>query len=135
MIEVIVPDLRRLPPGEQFVVFDGGGNHWGVDEYDVANQGLISHHFTRVGDRIDYSSGPFRYVWPAELDLMAEMAGMSLRNRWADWDRSPFTSESRKFVSVWREACHYVPAAPSRLRAFQACSAGHLRAHSSVTHS
>ena len=102
VIEVIVPDLRRLPPGEQFVVFDGGGNHWGVDEYDVANQGLISHHLTRVGDRIDYSSGPFRYVWPAELDLMAELAGMSLRNRWADWDRSPFTSESRKFVSVWQ---------------------------------
>ncbi len=103
LIEVIIPDLRRLPPGERFVVFDGGGNHWGVDEYDVANQGLISHHFTRVGDRIDYSSGPFRYVWPAELDLMAVMAGMTLRDRWADWDRSPFTSESRKFVSVWQK--------------------------------
>ncbi len=103
VIEVIVPDLRRLPPGEQFVVFDAGSDHWGFDEYDVANQGLISHHFTRVDDRIDYSSGPFRYVWPAELDLMAQMAGMSLLNRWADWDRSPFTSESRKFVSVWQK--------------------------------
>jgi SAM-dependent methyltransferase len=103
VIEVGIPDLRRLPPGERFVVFDFGERHWGVDEYDVANQGLISHHFERVGDDIAKSSGPFRYVWPAELDLMAELAGMKLRERWADWSRSPFTSDSRHHISVWEK--------------------------------
>jgi SAM-dependent methyltransferase len=103
VIEVAVPDLRRLPPGERFVVFDATPTHWGVDEYDVANQGLISHHFDVAGDRARLSSGSFRYVWPSELDLMAEMAGLALRERWADWNRGPFTSESRKHVSVWRK--------------------------------
>ena len=103
VIEVGVPDLRRLPPGERFVVFDGGESHWGIDEYDVANQGLISHHFQRSGDRYEKSSGPFRYVWPAELDLMAELAGLRLRERWAGWKREPFTSESRQHVSVWHK--------------------------------
>lgn len=101
VIEVGVPALRLLPPGERFVVFDFGQRHWGIDEYDVAQQGLISHHFQRVGDRIEKSSGPFRYVWPSELDLMAEMAGMHLRERWAGWRREPFTSESEQHVSVW----------------------------------
>ncbi|MGI8928900.1 MAG: class I SAM-dependent DNA methyltransferase [Candidatus Limnocylindrales bacterium] len=103
VIEVGVPSLRTLPPGESFLVFDFGERHWGVDEYDVANQGLISHHFTRVGDSIEKSSGPFRYVWPAELDLMAEIAGMKLRERWEDWSRKPFTSDSRRHVSVWEK--------------------------------
>jgi SAM-dependent methyltransferase len=103
VIEVGVPELRRLPPGERFVVFDFGERHWGIDEYDVANQGLISHHFERRGDAIEKSSGPFRYVWPAELDLMAELAGMRLRERWAGWQREPFTSESRQHVSVWEK--------------------------------
>jgi SAM-dependent methyltransferase len=101
VIEVGVPDLRRLPPGERFVVFDASGSHWGIDEYDVANQGLISHHFEVVDGIMRPSSGPFRYVWPAELDLMAEMAGMTLRERWSSWKREPFTSESRQHVSVW----------------------------------
>ena len=104
VIEVGVPDLRRLPPGERFVVFDATPSHWGVDEYDVANQGLVSHHFDVDGDRARVSSGPFRYVWPSELDLMAEMAGLALRQRWADWNREPFTSESRKHVSVWEKS-------------------------------
>jgi hypothetical protein len=99
VIEVGVPDLRRLPPGEVYVPFDVSATHVGIDEYDVANQGLISHHYT---DRLN--SGPFRYVWPAELDLMARIAGLTLRERWEDWDRSPFTSESRKHVSVWERA-------------------------------
>jgi SAM-dependent methyltransferase len=103
VLEVGVPDLRRLPPGERFVVFDGGPTHWGVDEYDVANQGLISHHFQGIGDRFEKSSGPFRYVWPAELDLMARMAGLQLSERWAGWKREPFTSESRQHVSVWQK--------------------------------
>jgi hypothetical protein len=96
VIEVMVPDLRRLPPGERYVPFNVSETHVGVDEYDVANQGLISHHYT---DQLE--SVPFRYVWPAELDLMARVAGLTLPERWADWDRSPFTSESRKHVSVW----------------------------------
>jgi SAM-dependent methyltransferase len=103
VIEVGVPDVRRLPYGERFVIFDFGEAHWGIDEYDVANQGLISHHFQRKPDgTIEKSSGPFRYVWPSELDLMAQMAGLELRERWAGWQREPFTSDSRKHVSVWQ---------------------------------
>lgn len=103
VIETMIPDLRRLPLGERFVVFDGTDTHWGIDEYDVANQGLISHHFNIRGDQVTTSSGAFRYVWPAELDLMAELAGLRLRERWAGWQREPFTSESRAHVSVWEK--------------------------------
>ena len=105
VIEVAIPDLQWLPPGETFRVFSFGERHVGIDEYDVANQGMISHHFTRAGDTGTWtlSSGPFRYVWPNELDLMAQAAGLELRERWADWDRAPFTSESRKHVSVWEK--------------------------------
>ena len=102
VIEVGIPELRRLPPGETFHVFDVSETHWGLDEYDVANQGLISHHFTLVGDELERVSVPFRYVWPAELDLMAELAGMRLRDRWEGWKREAFTSESRRHVSVWQ---------------------------------
>jgi SAM-dependent methyltransferase len=101
VIETMVPDLQRLPPGERYVVFDASETHWGIDEYDVANQGLISHHFEIRGGAVETSSGPFRYVWPAELDLMAELAGLRLLERWAGWGREPFTSESRSHVSVW----------------------------------
>ena len=104
VIEVIVPGLRRLPPGERFVVFDFSARHWGIDEYDVANQALISHHFELVSNSIEKSSGPFRYVWPSELDLMAELAGMRLRDRWESWKREPFTSDSPAHVSVWEKA-------------------------------
>jgi SAM-dependent methyltransferase len=101
VIEVGVPDLRRLPPGETMHVFDASEGHWGIDEYDVASQGLVSHHFSVVEDAIERVSMPFRYVWPSELDLMAELAGMRLRERWSGWKREPFTGESRKHVSVW----------------------------------
>ena len=101
VIEVGIPDLQRLPPGERFVVFDGSETHWGIDEYDVANQGLVSHHFRIADGKVEKFSTPFRYVWPAELDLMAELAGMRLRERWAGWRREPFTSDSRQHVSVW----------------------------------
>jgi SAM-dependent methyltransferase len=104
LIEVGVPQLQRLPPGETFRVFNFSETHWGVDEYDVANQGLVSHHFTLRDGQIRRRSIPFRYVWPAELDLMAELAGMRLRDRWSGWHREPFTSESRKHVSVWEKA-------------------------------
>jgi SAM-dependent methyltransferase len=103
VIEVGVPGLQRLPPGETFLVFDAGDPHWGIDEYDVLTQGLISHHFALVDGKFERSSGPFRYVWPSELDLMAQLAGMRLRDRWAGWRREPFTSESRTHVSVWEK--------------------------------
>ena len=98
VIEVGVPDLQRLPPGQTFVPFEVSERKVGFDEYDVANQGLISHHVEFDGGRF---SLPFRYVWPAELDLMARLAGMRLEHRWSDWRRSPFTSESRQHVSIW----------------------------------
>jgi len=102
VVEVGVPDLQRLPPGDTFRVFEASGAHWGIDEYDVANQGLISHHFHIREGEIELGSTPFRYVWPSELDLMAQMAGMELSERWAGWGREPFTSLSTSHVSVWR---------------------------------
>jgi hypothetical protein len=103
VIEVGIPELQRLPPGETFRVFHASESRWGIDEYDVANQGLISHHFEIVEARLERNSVPFRYTWPSELDLMAQLAGMSLRERWSGWKREPFTSESRKHVSVWEK--------------------------------
>jgi SAM-dependent methyltransferase len=103
VIEVGVPGLRRLPPGDTYHVFHGSETRWGIDEYDVARQGLVSHHFRQVGDRFERTSIPFRYVWPAELDLMAELAGMRLRERWSGWKREPFTSDSEQHVSVWEK--------------------------------
>jgi len=100
-IEVMVPQLQRLPPGDTFQVFENSEHHVGIDEYDVATQGLISHHFELVDGTWERSSMPFRYVWPEELDLMAQLAGMRLHERWAGWTREPFTSESRSHVSVW----------------------------------
>jgi len=103
VVEVEIPELRRLPPGETFRVFHAGETSWGIDEYDVARQGLVSHHFELVDGRTERVSMPFRYVWPSELDLMAELAGMRLRERWDGWTREPFTSESRSHVSVWEK--------------------------------
>ena len=104
VIEVGVPSLRKLPPGETIRAFHVSETRWGIDEFDVANQGLISHHFEINDDgRLERLSIPFRYVWPAELDLMAELAGMRLRERWAGWRREPFTSESTKHISVWEK--------------------------------
>ena len=103
VIECTIPDLRRLPEGATAVVFAMGERHWGIDEYDVARQGLVSHHFNVVDGKVEYGAWPFRYVWPAELDLMAELAGLRLHERWAGWDHEPFTNDSRKHVSVWRK--------------------------------
>jgi SAM-dependent methyltransferase len=103
VIEVDVPELRQLPPGEAIRAFHVSQARWGIDEYDVANQGLTSHHFELVDGRLERSSIPFRYAWPAEFDLMAQLAGMRLRERWAGWEREPFTSDSRKHVSVWEK--------------------------------
>ena len=103
VVEVGVPQLQRLPPGETVRPFTVTPTRLGFDEYDVASQGLVSHHYWMEGDRFRGLSVPFRYVWPAELDLMAELAGMRLRERWSDWTRDPYTSESRKHVSVWEK--------------------------------
>lgn len=97
VVEVGVPGTQRLE------VFDLSNTHVGVDEYDVDTQRLVSHHFSLVGGEWRRASVPFRAVSPAELDLMARLAGMKLRERWADWDRSPFTAESPKHVSIWKK--------------------------------
>jgi hypothetical protein len=103
VIEVMVPDLQRLPPGDTVRAFTVSATRLGFDEYDVASQGMISHHYWAVDDKLEGDSMPFRYVWPAELDLMARLAGMSLRERWSGWKREPFTSDSRQHVSVWEK--------------------------------
>jgi SAM-dependent methyltransferase len=103
VIEVMVPELQRLPPGETFVPFTVTQTRLGIDEYDAGAQGLISHHYSVEDGELDVVSMPFRYVWPAELDLMARLAGLKLRERWSDWNRAPFTSESKKHVSVWQK--------------------------------
>ena len=101
VIEVGVPGLQRLPAGETVRAFTVTPTHLGFDEYDVAGQGLISHHYWVVDGQLETFSAPFRYVWPSELDLMARLAGMVLRERWSGWDRAPFTSDSTSHVSVW----------------------------------
>jgi SAM-dependent methyltransferase len=101
VIEVGVPGLRLLPPGETVHAFLVSEKRWGFDEYDVANQRMTSHHFEIVDGRVERLAVPFRYAWPSEYDLMAELAGMRLRERWSGWKREPFTSESRTHVSIW----------------------------------
>ncbi|HET9720379.1 MAG TPA: class I SAM-dependent methyltransferase [Solirubrobacteraceae bacterium] len=109
VIEVSVPQLQRLAPGERTYVFDRSESHAGIDELDLVTQAMISHHYTRRGDgSFEYTSGPFRYVWPSELDLMARLAGLQFCERWADWGRQPFTAESPSHVSVWQK-----PAGPA----------------------
>ena len=103
VIETGVPSIRRLPPGETVRAFRVEPTRLGFDEFDVAEQGLISHHYRVEGGKLEVNSVPFRYVWPSELDLMARLAGMSLRERWAGWAQEPFTSESEKHVSVWEK--------------------------------
>jgi hypothetical protein len=101
VVEVNVPQLRRLPPGESVNAFAGGPEHWGIDVFDVVEQRQVSHHFLDTGDGVRHKWLPFRYVWPSELDLMARLAGLRLRHRWGDWRGGPFTAESSSHVSVW----------------------------------
>jgi SAM-dependent methyltransferase len=103
VIEVMVPDLQRLPPGEVVRPFHVSEQRLGFDEYDVATQRLVSYHYRVDDGRAETFSQPFRYVWPAELDLMARIAGLRLRERWSDWNRTPFTNDSRTHVSVWEK--------------------------------
>ena len=102
VVEIMVPELQRLPAGDRFLLFDAEPDHVGFDEYDLVTQALTSHHYNPASGA--YSTFPGRYIWPSELDLMARLAGMELRERWADWDRSPFTAASTKHISVWEKA-------------------------------
>jgi SAM-dependent methyltransferase len=102
VIEVGVPDLRRLPPGEDARVFAHAPGYVGYDRYtDFVAQQATSHRFVADGSDVHEHKTPFRYAWPSELDLMAKLAGLSLRDRWADWKRSPFAGDSLSHVSVW----------------------------------
>lgn len=103
VVEVLIPDLRRLPPGQNAVPCQVSPTRWAFDLYDVATQAMSSNYVEIVDGRGEYRSIPFRYVWPAELDLMAQLAGLRLRERWDGWTREPFTHESRRHVSIWEK--------------------------------
>ncbi len=103
VIEVGVPALQKLPDGQNVVPFHVSPTRWSFDVYDVATQAMSSNYVEVVDGRGQYRSIPFRYVWPSELDLMAQLAGLRLRERWDGWTRAPFTSESRRHVSVWEK--------------------------------
>ncbi|WP_411104053.1 class I SAM-dependent DNA methyltransferase [Streptomyces sp. cmx-4-9] len=104
VIELGVPPLRFLPPGQVAVPFDVSDRHLGFDTFDLVGQTLVSHHFTRDDDgRYRRGNSRHRYAWPAELDLMARIAGLEWERRVADWDGSAFTEDSAKHISVWRK--------------------------------
>lgn len=102
VVEVMVP--RPPPPGSgsRLDAWEIDAEHWGVDEYDPASQRLVSHHLFARPEGLERRSTPFRYVWPAELDLMARLAGLSLAHRWSDWHGNLFTHSSRSHVSIWQ---------------------------------
>ena len=102
VIEVFVPQLRRLPPNQSVLGHAASASAIDFDVYDVANQGLVCYHYRDRGKGLEVFAAPFRYVWPSELDLMARLAGMTLFGRWSDWMRRAFTSESHSHVSVWQ---------------------------------
>jgi SAM-dependent methyltransferase len=103
VIENYVPELRRLPPGETVHVFAATPTHVGFERYDPATQIAYSHHHWVIDGQLTTFSSPHRYVWPAELDLMARIAGLRLRERWSNWNREPFTGDSRAHISVWQK--------------------------------
>ena len=103
VIEVMVPELRKLPAGQDTVPFEVTGTRVAFDRYDLATQAMSSNYVEVIHGRGRYYTIPFRYAWPSELDLMAELAGLRLRDRWAGWAREPFTSDSGKHVSVWEK--------------------------------
>ena len=103
VIELWVPELRRLPPGREATVWHQEPGYIGLDTYDVLQQLVVSHHF-RFGEDTEARlfRSPHRYIWPAELDLMAQLAGFELETRHADWRGTEFTADSRSHVSVYR---------------------------------
>jgi SAM-dependent methyltransferase len=105
VIELWVPGLRRLPPGQQAIVFTSEPGYIGLDTYDVLHQHVVSHHFRfGAGKQAQLFRSPHRYAWPSELDLMAQLAGLELEARYADWAGTEFTAESTSHVSVYRLA-------------------------------
>ena len=117
VIELEVPDLRRLPPGQTGVVFTAEPGYLGVDTFDVLRQHLVSHHVTfdaaADGDRqARVFRSPHRYIWPAELDLMGQLAGFDLESRHADWHGTAFTADSPSHVSVYRTPAEPVSSGP-----------------------
>jgi hypothetical protein len=103
VIENYIPALQRLPPGETKRVFLATPDHVGFETYDVATQIAVSHHYWMIDGKLETFSSPHRYVWPSELDLMARLVGLNLRERWSDWNREPFTSDSVNHISVWEK--------------------------------
>jgi SAM-dependent methyltransferase len=104
VVELWVPGIRRLPPGQEAVPFHIGERHAGFDTYDLTTQQGTSHHYHRYPDgTVTYGTSNFRYIWPSECDLMAQLAGMELERRTSDWHGSPFTSDSEGHVSIWRK--------------------------------
>ncbi|WP_044884442.1 MULTISPECIES: class I SAM-dependent methyltransferase [unclassified Frankia] len=104
VVELWVPPLRRLPPGQSAVPIRTDDRHLVLDTYDLATQRCTSHHYWHEADgTVRHGSGEFRYIWPAECDLMAQLAGLEPESRFADWDGSPFTTDSESHVSVWRK--------------------------------
>jgi SAM-dependent methyltransferase len=104
VVEVIVPQLRRVPPGEVARVFTLDPDHVGIETFDdMVGQIAWSHHWIQAGGRMVRHSAPYRYVWPSELDLMARIAGFRLLDRWAGWDRAPFTSDSQRQIAAFEK--------------------------------
>ncbi len=101
VVEVVIPALQRVPAGEKYRVFHATPTHIGFEDFDIATQISYSHHWFEVAGQLEKFSAPYRYVWPAELDLMAQLAGLTLRERWGTWKRDPFTSDSRWQIAVW----------------------------------
>ena len=103
VVELWVPQLRQLPPGSPSAVFASSAGYVGLDDYDVLEQRVTSHHFRYGrGREASHAISPHRYIWPAELDLMGRLTGFHLEARYADWDRSAVTADSRSHVSVYR---------------------------------
>jgi hypothetical protein len=103
VIELWIPELRKLPPGQQAVVWAVEKDYIGLDTYDLQKQHVISHHIriNRNGEKVELYRSQHRFIWPGELDLMAKLAGFRLENRFSDWDRSPFDAEKRSHISIY----------------------------------
>lgn len=103
LIEVEIPMLQRIQPGESHSLFGYTPDHIGIDEYDIAKQTMISHHLWLRGSKVEKFDSVHRYAWPSEYDLMARIAGLSLVERWGNWQKQPYTSDSTSHISVWEK--------------------------------
>lgn len=102
LVEVIVPPLRRVPPGETARVFTLQADHVGIETFDdTVGQIAWSHHWMNVDGRLVHHAAPYRYVWPSELDLMARLAGLQLEHRWSTWTREPFSDDSTTHIAIY----------------------------------